>query len=85
MLCLRGEHSDLVLRETTTRMLARGPGARGLVSVIEVAGCGHAPALNVAQQWDWVAAFIEQHASFTLRSLPVPPARKGLGEHAAVS
>ena len=85
VLCLRGEHSDLVLRETTTRMLARGPGARGLVSVIEVAGCGHAPALNVAQQWDWVAAFIEQHASFTLRSLPVPPARKGLGEHAVVS
>jgi hypothetical protein len=27
--------------------------------VIEVHGCGHAPALNVLQQWEWVTDFIK--------------------------
>lgn len=51
VLCLRGVDSDLVLRETTAEMLTRGPGARGLVRVVEVPGCGHAPALNVPEHF----------------------------------
>jgi pimeloyl-ACP methyl ester carboxylesterase len=58
VLCLRGAESDLVLRETTPVMLRRGPGARGLVRVVEIAGVGHAPALNVLDQLNRVAAFI---------------------------
>ena len=58
VLCLRGEHSDLVERGTTDRMKQRGPGARGRLTVQEVPECGHAPALNVAVQLDWVARFI---------------------------
>lgn len=58
VLCLRGERSDLVLPETVTEMRRRGPGASGLLQVVEVAGCGHAPALNVPGQLDCVAAFI---------------------------
>jgi pimeloyl-ACP methyl ester carboxylesterase len=60
VLCLRGEHSDLVLRETTAEMLVRGPGQRGLLQVVEVPDCGHAPALNVPSQLDLVAAFIDR-------------------------
>ena len=61
VLCLRGAQSDLVLPETTAEMLKRGPGLRGLTRVVEVPGCGHAPALNVPDQLDLVASFIEQH------------------------
>lgn len=59
VLCLRGADSDLVLRETTDAMLRRGPGTAGLTQVVEIAGCGHAPALNVPDQLDQVAVFIE--------------------------
>lgn len=59
VLLLRGAESDLVLQDTVPRMRARGPGARGLLQTIEVQGCGHAPALNVPQQLDWVTGFIE--------------------------
>jgi len=59
VLLLRGAESDLVLQETVPRMRERGPGARGLLQTIEVPGCGHAPALNVPQQLDWVTGFIE--------------------------
>lgn len=59
VLLLRGADSDLVLQDTVPRMRARGPGARGLLQTIEVPGCGHAPALNVPQQLDWVTGFIE--------------------------
>ena len=61
VLCLRGAESDLVLPDATAEMLRRGPGARGLARVVEVPGCGHAPALNVPEQLELVAAFIEQH------------------------
>jgi pimeloyl-ACP methyl ester carboxylesterase len=65
VLCLRGAESDLVERETTAEMLRRGPGARGLARVVEVPGCGHAPALNVPEQLDLVAGFIDgcEHAA----------------------
>jgi len=59
VLLLRGVESDLVLPGTVPRMQERGPGARGLLQTIEVPGCGHAPALNVQQQFDWVSDFIE--------------------------
>lgn len=56
-LCLRGANSDLLLRETTDAMQVRGPRAR----VVEIAGCGHAPALNVPEQLNLVSNFIAQH------------------------
>ena len=59
VLLLRGAESDLVLQDTVPRMRERGPGARGLLQTIEVPGCGHAPALNVPEQQDWVTGFIE--------------------------
>ena len=61
VLCLRGAESDLVLPDATEEMLRRGPGARGLTRIVEVPGCGHAPALNVADQLQLVTAFIDQH------------------------
>ena len=59
VLCLRGADSDLVLPETTREMMARGPGAAGLLRVVEISGCGHAPALNVPEQLNHVTAFID--------------------------
>jgi pimeloyl-ACP methyl ester carboxylesterase len=53
VLCLRGESSDLLLRETAEQMRVRGPCA----SVVEIAGCGHAPALNTPEQFALVARF----------------------------
>lgn len=58
VLCLRGAQSDLVLPETTAEMLTRGPGMRGLLQVVEVPGCGHAPALNVPEQFALVDGFL---------------------------
>ncbi|MBI2744171.1 MAG: alpha/beta hydrolase [Burkholderiales bacterium] len=60
-LLLRGAESDLVLRETVEHMRTRGPGRGGRLQVIEVPGCGHAPALNVPEQLDAVLDFIRRH------------------------
>ena len=60
VLLLRGVESDLVLAETVVQMRQRGPGARGLLEHIEVPGCGHAPALNVQQHFDWIVDFLGQ-------------------------
>ncbi len=54
VLCLRGEHSDLLLPETTEQMRRRGP--RAVVATI--AGCGHAPALNTPEQFALVERFL---------------------------
>jgi pimeloyl-ACP methyl ester carboxylesterase len=62
VLCLRGADSDLLLRETAAQMQQRGPRA----TVIEIPGCGHAPALNTAEQWALVEGFLEG-------ALPVMP------------
>ena len=62
VLCLRGAQSDLVLPETTAEMQRRGPALRGLLQVVEVPDCGHAPALNVPDQLERVTAFIEAAA-----------------------
>ncbi|MFN4350036.1 MAG: alpha/beta fold hydrolase [Hylemonella sp.] len=60
-LLLRGAESDLVLRETVEHMRTRGPGLSDRLQVIEVPGCGHAPALNVPEQLDAVLDFIRRH------------------------
>jgi pimeloyl-ACP methyl ester carboxylesterase len=54
VLCLRGEDSDLLLRETADRMRECGPRA----VVVEIPGCGHAPALNTAEQFELVERFL---------------------------
>ncbi len=53
-LCLRGEASDLLLAETADEMRKRGPRA----VVVTIAGCGHAPALNVPDQFALVERFL---------------------------
>lgn len=55
VLCLRGADSDLLLPETAEAMRDRGPRA----VVVTVAGCGHAPALNVPEQLDLVQRFLD--------------------------
>jgi pimeloyl-ACP methyl ester carboxylesterase len=54
VLCLRGAESDLVLPETTRKMKDRGPRAE----VVEVPGCGHAPALNTPEQLGLIDRFL---------------------------
>jgi pimeloyl-ACP methyl ester carboxylesterase len=54
VLCLRGEHSDLLLPEVAEAMRNRGP--RALVATIP--GCGHAPALNTPEQFALVERFL---------------------------
>jgi pimeloyl-ACP methyl ester carboxylesterase len=54
VLCLRGESSDLLLPETAEQMRNRGPRA----VVAEIAGCGHAPALNTPQHFALVERFL---------------------------
>ncbi len=45
-LVLRGQSSDLLLPDVAAAMTRRGPRAE----LVEIAGCGHAPALNVPEQ-----------------------------------
>jgi len=61
VLCLHGAQSDLVLHDATEEMMTRGPGSLGLAKVVDIAGCGHAPALNVPEQLQLVTSFIERH------------------------
>jgi len=56
MLCLRGESSDLLLAEDCVAMERRNPRCK----VVTIAGCGHAPALNVPDQIALVADFINE-------------------------
>jgi pimeloyl-ACP methyl ester carboxylesterase len=53
VLCLRGADSDLLLPETADAMRQRGPRA----VVVEIPGCGHAPALNTPEQFAIVERF----------------------------
>ena len=53
-LCLRGEASDLLLPEVADEMRSRGPRA----VVVTIPGCGHAPALNVPDQFALVERFL---------------------------
>lgn len=54
VLCLRGVDSDLLLADTAEAMRDRGPRAL----VVTIAGCGHAPALNVPEQFELVQRFL---------------------------
>ena len=54
VLCLRGESSDLLLPEVAEQMRQRGPQA----VVVEIPGCGHAPALNTPEQLALVDRFL---------------------------
>jgi len=54
VLCLRGQSSDLLLPDTAEQMRQRGPRA----VVVEIEGCGHAPALNTPAQWALVERFL---------------------------
>ncbi len=54
VLCLRGEDSDLLLPDTAEQMRNRGPRA----VVVEIPGCGHAPALNTAEQFGLIERFL---------------------------
>ncbi|MBN8489551.1 MAG: alpha/beta hydrolase [Burkholderiales bacterium] len=54
VLCLRGEHSDLLEAQVADQMRLRGPRA----TVVSVPGCGHAPALNVPAQFALVEDFL---------------------------
>ena len=53
-LCLRGETSDLLPPEVAEAMRTRGPRA----VVLTIPGCGHAPALNVPEQFALVERFL---------------------------
>ena len=56
VLVLRGAESDLLRADTAAEMAQRGPKAE----VVEIAGCGHAPALlddeQVSLVEDWLSA-----------------------------
>ena len=54
VLCLRGEHSDLLLPEVAAEMRVRGPRA----VVVTLPDCGHAPALNTPEQFALVERFL---------------------------
>lgn len=54
-LLLRGADSDLILPEWAAEMTRRGPKA----ALLEVPGCGHAPALNVPDQIDPIRVFLD--------------------------
>ncbi len=59
MLAIRGESSDLLLKETAAEMTRRGAaGSKGLVRVEEIAGCGHAPALMDKDQIGLISRFL---------------------------
>jgi pimeloyl-ACP methyl ester carboxylesterase len=54
VLVLRGQRSDLLLPETAAEMQRRGPKAE----VVEIPGCGHAPALMAVEQIALVREFL---------------------------
>jgi pimeloyl-ACP methyl ester carboxylesterase len=53
VLCLRGEHSDLLEAPVAEQMRERGPRA----ALVTLPGCGHAPALNVPEHFALVTRF----------------------------
>jgi pimeloyl-ACP methyl ester carboxylesterase len=53
-MCLRGAESDLLLPEIAEAMTRRGPRCE----LVTIAGCGHAPALNVPAHYAIVERFL---------------------------
>jgi pimeloyl-ACP methyl ester carboxylesterase len=61
VLIVRGQSSDLLLADTAAEMTRRGAAAQaGRVGLVEIAGCGHAPALMDESQIATVADFLER-------------------------
>ena len=59
---LRGETSDLLLSSTVDRMKERGAAAaHGLVESVEIANCGHAPALMNLEQVQLIEEFLTRN------------------------
>ena len=56
ILCLRGAASDLLLPDAAARMPKENPRCR----LVEIKGCGHAPALNTAEQIGLVENFLKE-------------------------
>jgi len=68
VMVLRGEDSDLLSEATTQEMLHRGPAAAaGKVTVVELPGCGHAPALMDATQVTVIKDFLFSAEQRTVR------------------
>lgn len=64
VLLLRGEHSDLLTRETAEQMRTRGRAGRdGLTRLAEIPGCGHAPALEHPEQIELIKNFLLEGSS----------------------
>ncbi len=63
VMVMRGAQSDLISADTLQTMRTRGPGSQGLLRTEEIAGCGHAPALNVPAQWALVTEFLKASSS----------------------
>jgi len=83
-LILRGADSDLLEAGTVAQMLKRGHAARaGLVSAVEIAGCGHAPALMDADQINIVMNFLFSEQPGAQHSAPAgasaPASKKSSG------
>ena len=59
VLIVRGEYSDLLLPATVDEMKRRGvAAAQGRVQAVEIAGCGHAPALMADDQIRTIENFL---------------------------
>jgi len=58
MLVLRGEHSDILTRETVAEMSHRHPG----LDAVEIPGRGHAPFLDEPEAVSAIERFLEAHA-----------------------
>ena len=58
ILCLRGETSDLLLKEDAAAMAEKHPNCQ----VVTIRDCGHAPALNVPEQIGLIANFLSEEA-----------------------
>jgi pimeloyl-ACP methyl ester carboxylesterase len=59
VLVIRGAESDLLLKTTADEMTERGAAAaKGLVQVVEISGCGHAPALMATDQIARIVEFL---------------------------
>jgi len=76
VLILRGHASDLISAATVEEMKRRGPAARaGRVRAVEIAGCGHAPALMDEAQIAVVREFLLGDGPRT--AMPATPASRG--------
>ena len=54
VLCRRGADSDLLLASTAAEMTRRGPRC----TLVTIPGLGHAPALNVPEQFEQIERFL---------------------------